>query len=492
MARLRITSWNEGRSSSAGSTASASRYGFVRAPAPSRPRRSSWRRPGAGGRPACARPARRPGTRPARRRRRGGHADVCRRRRPPARRARRRAGCGRARARPKPAPPRSRRRAAPPPAPRRRRDREAGRGRGRPPTRSIASRAAASCRRHSAAVLLEPDRLQHDVARIEDHLRRSRGQAQLERVRRFRHADAFVVLAPVDLEADRGRELERRRLGRDRLLLRDPEGAQLAVVVPLPASLQLGMARPCDPAVEQLVDVAPGRLLDGAREIPRLHRAVRVFAGVVRDRAPERGVAQLVPQHVQDAPAFFVEVRVEQVDRLVVLSADDRTLVAPRLVQVAVGVDEQLEVGLVAALGVLAPDVLEVGREPFVQPGLGPLAAGEQVAPPLVGELVRHQAVDVVIERGALVEQHQVGQRRRGGVLHAAEDELGDRDLAVARVGVRHADALGEEVDHLGRAPEAAAGVVLAPGRDEVEDVDAVRGARSAISTNGPATSVTR
>ena len=35
---------------------------------------------------------------------------------------------------------------------------------------------------------------------------------------------------------------------------------------------------------------------------------------------------------------------------------------------------------------------------------MGPVAAGEQVAEPLVGELVRDQVVGVVVERGALVE----------------------------------------------------------------------------------------
>ena len=200
---------------------------------------------------------------------------------------------------------------------------------------------------------------------------------------------------------------------------------------------------------------------------------------VEADRPPEGGVAQLVPQHVEDASALLVEVRVEQVNRLLVLPADDGALIAPGLGQVTVGVDQQLEVRLVASLGVLAPDVLEVRREALVQPRLGPLAARQQVAPPLVRQLVRHQPLDVVIDRGALVEQDQLGQRRRGGVLHAAEDELGDGDLAVARVGVGDADALREEVDHLGRAPEAAARVGLASRRNEVEDVDA--GARCAV-----------
>ena len=200
-------------------------------------------------------------------------------------------------------------------------------------TRSTASRATASWRRHSGRILLEADRLQDDVAGIEDHLRRARGQAKLERVRRFGHADALVALAAVDLEAHRRRELERRRLGRDRLLLGDAQRPDLPILVPLPAPLQLGMAGPRDPAVEQLVDVPPARLLDGAGEVPRLDRAVGVLAGVEADRRQKRGVAQLVPQHVQDASALLVEVRVEQVDRLVVLPADDGALIAPASVR---------------------------------------------------------------------------------------------------------------------------------------------------------------
>ena len=451
----------------------------ARAPAPLRPRRSSWRRRGAGDPRGRGPPPRRPGSRRGPRPRPVGRAGARRRSPPPARRARRRAGSDRARAPPRPARPRTRRPATPP------RGAAMPAGSGSWPsaraaaTRSTASRATASCRRHSAGFFSRRIDFRTTSPGIEDHLGRARGQVKLEGVRRFGHADALVALAAVDLEANRRRELERRRLGRDRLLLGEAQRPDLPILVPLPAPLELGVARPRDPAVEQLVDVAPGRLLDGAREIPRLDRPVRVLAGVEADRPPERGVAQLVPQHVEDASALLVEVRVEQVDRLLVLPADDGTLIAPGLVQVTLGVDQQLEVGLVASLGVLAPDVLEVRREALVQPRLGPLAAGQQVAPPLVGQLVRHQALDVVIDRGPLVEQHQIGQRRRGGVLHAAEDELGDGDLTVAGVGVGDADALREEVDHLGRAPEAAARVGLASGRNEVEDVDA--GARRAV-----------
>ena len=210
-----------------------------------------------------------------------------------------------------------------------------------------------------------------------------------------------------------------------------------------------------------------------ARARSRVSTEPGVLARVVADGAPERPVAQLVPQHVQHASPLFVEVGVEEMNRLVVLPADHRPLVTPRLGQVAVGVDQQLVVGLVAPLGVLAPDVLEVGGEPFVQPGLGPLAAGQQIAPPLVRQLVRDEAVDVVIQRGPLVEQRQIGQRGGAGVLHPAEDELGDGDLAVARVRIGQADLLGEVVDHRAGPGEAAARVGLPPRRREGIDVDA-------------------
>ncbi len=103
-----------------------------------------------------------------------------------------------------------------------------------------------------------------------------------------------------------------------------------------------------------------------------------------------------------------------------------------------------------------------------------PVAAGQQVAEPLVRELVRDERVAVGIEGGALVVEDGVGQRRRGGVLHAAEDEVGDDDLGVLLVRITHADLLVEEADHRWGAPEGAAGVVLAAGLDVVRHAQAV------------------
>ena len=87
-----------------------------------------------------------------------------------------------------------------------------------------------------------------------------------------------------------------------------------------------------------------------ARARSRVSTEPRACCGVELERAPEQVVAQLVAQHVQDAAALFVEVAVEDVDRLLVLPADHRPLVAARFVQVTLGVGEQLDVGLVAPL----------------------------------------------------------------------------------------------------------------------------------------------
>jgi multidrug efflux pump len=47
-------------------------------------------------------------------------------------------------------------------------------------------------------------------------------------------------------------------------VLGDAQGPELAILVPLPAPLELGVPRARDPAIEHLVDAAPGRVLDGA------------------------------------------------------------------------------------------------------------------------------------------------------------------------------------------------------------------------------------
>ena len=120
-----------------------------------------------------------------------------------------------------------------------------------------------------------------------------------------------------------------------------------------------------------------------------------------------------------------------------------------------------------------APDVFKVGGEAFIEPGLGPLAAGDEIAPPLVGQLVCDQGLDVQIEGGALVEHGFGRECGGGGVFHAAEDEVLDEDLAVAPKRVGHADGLREKINERWCGGKAAFEIGLATLGSVVIHIDA-------------------
>jgi hypothetical protein len=71
--------------------------------------------------------------------------------------------------------------------------------------------------------------------------------------------------------------------------------------------------------------------------------------------------------------------------------------------------------------------VLEEGREALVEPRVRPVAAGHEVAEPLVRELVGDEVVGGGVEGGARVDEAALGERAGGGVLHAAEGEVVNR-----------------------------------------------------------------
>ena len=113
----------------------------------------------------------------------------------------------------------------------------------------------------------------------------------------------------------------------------------------------------------------------------------------------------------------------------------------------ACGLAEHVVGELVGPQVILLPQRLEVAGEPLVEPQVRPVAAGQEVAPPLVGELVGDQAVGVVVDKGAGVVQDAVAQRGRRGVLHPAPEALA-ADLGVAVPGVLNADRVTEEIEH--------------------------------------------
>ena len=256
------------------------------------------------------------------------------------------------------------------------------------------------------------------------------------------------------------------------LLLFDPQRAHVLVGIPFPGALDFRVSRLVGPLMKEAIQVAPGRFFDGAGQVAGFHRPVCVPFDIQAQGAKEIRVADFVAKHVQNAPALLIEMAVEKVDGLLELAAHDGALVLARFIHVAVEIAEQIDVGLVATARVGAPDVLEIGGEALVEPGLGPFAAGHEVAPPLVGQLVRDQVVDVLVQGGALVEQCLDGERGGRGVLHAAEDEIRDEDLAVTPERIRHTDDLREEVDERGRGRKAPLQIGLAAFGTVVVHVD--------------------
>ena len=127
---------------------------------------------------------------------------------------------------------------------------------------------------------------------------------------------------------------------------------------------------------------------------------------------------------------LLVEVTVENFDRVAERVADDRPAVAGGIFLeiVAHPAEDVVEILIVAEIG-LAPDAFEEGREALVEPRVRPIAAGDQIAEPLVREFVRDERIAREIEMGDGVVQRPVCLRGGRRILHAAEDEVGNGDL---------------------------------------------------------------
>ena len=222
-----------------------------------------------------------------------------------------------------------------------------------------------------------------------------------------------------------------------------------------------------DPLIEKSAQVSSGRVLDRTNEIDRLDVALRVALDVVPDRSPEPRVAEFAAQHVQHGRALLIEVTVENFDRIAIAIVDDRPPVAIRVFfQVGRDALEDVVEVLVVAQIRFAPNRFEERGEAFVEPRVRPVAAGQQIAEPLVRQLVRNQRIARKIEMGARIVQGAVGLRRRRRILHAAENEIADGDLRVARVRIRRAGAFLERLDHSRRVlPKARSPSASRPGR---------------------------
>src|SRR5260370_24568625 len=100
------------------------------------------------------------------------------------------------------------------------------------------------------------------------------------------------------------------------------------------------------------------------------------------------------------------------------------------------------------------PDVFHESRETFIELDVASVFARDQVAEPLVAELMRDQRVLAGCEFGREPGMLEGAARVSGsaGILHAAGDEIINHGLRVFFPGIVDSKLLAEEVDHRGRA----------------------------------------
>ena len=219
------------------------------------------------------------------------------------------------------------------------------------------------------------------------------------------------------------------------------------------------MAGTVEPLPEEPAQLPARGFGDGFAEVFGVDRLAGEPGPVVVDGLAEFFLAQQRPQHVQHQPAFGIGVAVEEVHLVHIDRPDNgpavvdaaragRAVAGVVLAEVILHVLPALVVVGGAAVLVLEPEVGEEGGEALVQPDVRPGARGQQVAPPLVGQLVGHQAFAAPVGGGVFGVQ-RIGEERGGAdVLHPAPEELFHRGLGVLLVGIRDADVIVEEANH--------------------------------------------
>ena len=301
-------------------------------------------------------------------------------------------------------------------------------------------------------LLGESDLHDEDIVRVEAHQQGLLLEGQLERLFLLFDPDLADVRFLRRDELDGHGHSENGHAPREVLDLGDLEPDDLRDRVPFAPDLEDGMTRFEQPLIEEPVEVLAGDGLDRPDEVGRVDRVEGVAVEEMAERLEERLVADEGAQHMQDAGALGVGVGVEHVLGRIVAVGNDRTDVArPGLAQVGVELVPKIERPLVVAFLEAAIEIVRIGREALVEPSVGPAAEGDQVAPPLVGQLVRDDADGREIGLILLVDHDPMGHGRGRGALDAAAG--GDRDLVVLLPGIVVAEDAVEELDHLRRLP---------------------------------------
>src|SRR5690606_21030966 len=92
--------------------------------------------------------------------------------------------------------------------------------------------------------------------------------------------------------------------------------------------VEVGMIGAMEGLLEIALETRPADLFEGPHQIAGLDDPVGVPLEIAVHAAPEHGLAELVAQRVQEEAALLVEVAIEDVDRGLVVLADDGPAVA--------------------------------------------------------------------------------------------------------------------------------------------------------------------
>ncbi len=316
---------------------------------------------------------------------------------------------------------------------------------------------------------------QHRLRRIERDLGQDRlAGVDPDQIRRRGQRDMEVLALACDLEGlvdhalrrhepDRQRDLEQRDLLAELLDLADCDLREPGLVIPRLIHLQLGMMTVVQPLVEESVPAASRYLLEHPLEVGRLDDPEGMPLEIGGDGPTVQVLSELGSDHVEHPRSLRISAVPELVHRLGVAPPNDRRGI--RVPEDRTGPLQHRELELILAELIPGLQGVVIGREPFVEPEVAPVATRNQVPEPLVRELMGHQAT-AAPDRGRFRrEQRPVGQHRDARVLHATGHEVVDRDLVVFRPGERHTQLLLEESHHGAGVLERRRGVLDPAGR---------------------------
>ena len=224
---------------------------------------------------------------------------------------------------------------------------------------------------------------------------------------------------------------------------------ELGFFIPSVGDLQFGMVCVEDVLVKKAVERSAGMFLDDRAQILGDDVAVAVSLEVGLDAFAEQVRPELRAKHVQNPTALGVgkkTVPAKHVLRDLVVAVDHRGGVIGAACE-ALLVSVQGVAELVYAVLVSGKEVRVVGGESLVEPELAPVLAGDEVAEPLVRQLMRHQSLTAADVFRLTAEQRRGVERADAGVLHTAPVEVLHGHLVVLGPRIRHAD-FGLEILH--------------------------------------------